>query len=67
MLRYYHMELSKATCNFLLIQVEHERRFLALCDEGHASIDSFIKLLQLGVDPNIHDKVCWSLDASASC
>ena len=64
MLRYYHiMELGKATCSFLLIQMEYERRFLELCYEGHAGVDSFIELLQLGVDPNIHDKVCWSLDA----
>ena len=45
--------------NFL-IQVEYERRFLELCSEGTASIDNFTDLLQLGVDPNIHDKVCYT-------
>ena len=52
--------MTMLVTKYLLIQVEYERRFLELCDEGTASIESFTELLQLGVDPNIHDKVCYT-------
>ena len=44
------------------IQVEYERRFLELCSESTStvSIDSVTELLHLGVDPNIHNKVCYT-------
>jgi hypothetical protein len=54
----YLVKHATLVTKYILIQVEYERRFLELCLEGTVSIDSFTELLQLGVDPNIHDKVC---------
>ena len=42
------------------IQVGYEQQFHSLCYEGSACIADFADLLRLGVDPNIHDQVCYS-------
>ena len=52
--------LKPAMLNSILWQVEYESIFLELCYERTASIESFTELLQLGVDPNIYNKVCYT-------
>ena len=44
------------------MQVGYEQQFHSLSYEGSACIGDFANLLRLGVDPNIHDQVCYSIN-----